>query len=211
MFSVSDTGTGMSEEVMAHLFEPFFTTKEVGKGTGLGLATVYGIVKQSRGTVRVDSVEGQGTTFRIYLPRAHGDVCRAASQEVVDETRKPGSETILLVEDNAQVRDLTCRTLEDLGYILLQAQDGQEARDVAHRYPGPIHLLLTDVVMPGENGKTLADRLIETRPDLKVLFMSGYTADVIDHHGVLDPGVAFLKKPFQPVDLMHKVRSVLDC
>jgi len=209
MLSITDTGTGMSAEVQDHLFEPFFTTKELGRGTGLGLATVYGIVKQSGGAIQVDSAEGEGSTFRIYLPSAEETQEFAAALKAMQGIIRFGGETILLVEDDAKVRDLTRRVLESLGYTLLHAQDGQEAQQVAQAHAGPIHLLLTDVVMPGGNGRTLADRLTEMRPELKVLYMSGYTADAIDRHGVLDPGVAFLPKPFKTSDLLTKVQSVL--
>ncbi|MCR4408178.1 MAG: response regulator [Anaerolineae bacterium] len=205
---VRDTGLGMSEEVKAHIFEPFFTTKEVGKGTGLGLATVYGIVKQSGGNIQVHSEEGQGTIFKIYLPRAEEEPTPLLSTHKVDTPS--GRETILLVEDDARVRELVWQILRQQGYSLLEARDGREAQLVAERYTGPIHLLLTDLVMPGLGGKALAEQLIQSRPGLKIIFMSGYTDETIISQDLLAPGVAFLQKPFSPTDLMHKVRVVLD-
>jgi CheY-like chemotaxis protein len=207
--SVSDTGIGMSDEVRCHLFEPFFTTKEAGKGTGLGLATIHGLVKQAGGAIRVDSVQGRGTVFHVYLPRAEQDLSlqRAAPEH---EFLPSGDETILLVEDDVLIRDLTHSILESQGYNVLEAEDGLEANRVAAGYAGRIHLLLSDVILPGGNGNVVADRLLQTRPNTKVLFMSGYTDDAIDHHGVLDPGVNFIPKPFTPEDLLHKVRAVLD-
>jgi PAS domain S-box-containing protein len=209
LLAVSDTGVGMSNEVKAHLFEPFFTTKEVGKGTGLGLATVYGIVKQNSGHIGVYSEEGQGTSFKIYLPRTQeGRGALTRSRREVD--MPSGSETVLVVEDDDRVRDLVLRILRAQGYTLLEARNGQEALRLAADHAGPIHLLLTDLVMPGMSGQILSRQLCQTRPGLRVLFVSGYTDDVISHHGVLDPGVAFLEKPFSPVALTCKVRQVLD-
>jgi PAS domain S-box-containing protein len=209
LLAVSDTGVGMSPEVQARIFEPFFTTKERGKGTGLGLASVYGIVKQAGGHIRVYSEEGVGTTFKIYLPRI-----RQAAQPLrpaEPSYRMPaGDETILLVEDDEGVRLLARHVLGRLGYTLLEAQDGQAALQIASSHPGPIHLLLTDVVMPGMSGKAAAQQLSAGRPSLKILYMSGYTDEAIAHHGVLDPGVAFLQKPFGAMGLAHKVRAVLD-
>lgn len=209
LLGVTDTGTGMTEEVMAHIFEPFFTTKGVGKGTGLGLATVFGIVKQSGGNIRAFSEEGRGTTFKIYLPRAQEAPVQPGRTEVEVEMPR-GDETIFLVEDDPAVRELTRRVLQAQGYTLLEAQDGSDALRVAADYADPIHLLLTDVVMPNTNGKTLATKLVESRPGLKVLFISGYTDKAIVHHGVLEPGVAFLPKPFSPMVLTRAVRTVLD-
>lgn len=209
LLSVSDTGMGMSEEVKAHLFEPFFTTKEVGKGTGLGLATVHGTVEQSNGHIWVDSQKGQGTTFRIYLPRAR-KVTPALDHPEVEADTPSGSETVLLVEDDAPVRELARRVLQTQGYTLLEAQNGQEALGLARSHPDSIHLLLTDVVMPGMSGKDLAEQLSQTESDAKVLFMSGYSDEKIAHHGILDPGVALLQKPFSPEVLIRKVRDVLD-
>ena len=182
-------------------------TRAVGEGTGLGLATVYGIIKQHDGSIWCYSEEGKGTTFKVHLPRVDEPETLVIQEKTAESPR--GDETILVVEDNDQVRTLAHHTLERLGYTLLQAQDGQQAKSVSDSYSGAIDLLLTDVVMPGENGKALADRLTRDRPDLKVLFMSGYTANAIGPHGVLKPGVAFLQKPFQPTELAHKVQSML--
>jgi PAS domain S-box-containing protein len=209
MLTVSDTGAGMSEEVKERIFEPFFTTKEPGKGTGLGLATAFSIVKQGGGTIWVYSEQGAGSTFKIYLPRALEDAEFLIPQRPTTDM-PPGDETILLVEDDEGVRDLAQRVLEGQGYIVLDAQNGQEALLVSTHHPGSIQLLLTDVVMPGISGKALADQLARSRPDLKVLFMSGYSDEAIVHHGVLDAGVAFLQKPFSPQALTQKVRQVLD-
>ena len=199
----------MSEEAKSHLFEPFFTTKEKGKGTGLGLATVYGIVKQNGGYVRCDSEEGHGTAFTIYLPR-----CREQLDTPVlrDEVRKiePGSETIMVVEDNQAVRDLAVRILERAGYEVIWAAGAKTALEQAGSHTGPIHLLLTDVIMPHISGSELAQRLTQIRTDTKVLYMSGHTDDSIVDHGVLDPGTAFIQKPFSPWSLARRVRQVLD-
>jgi CheY-like chemotaxis protein len=225
---VSDTGMGMSDEVKSHLFEPFFTTKEVGKGTGLGLAAVHGIVNQNSGHISVYSEAGRGTTFTIYLPRANEPPLPARSAETLtfghnsyrvtlppagpaETVASPiGDETILLVEDDEHVRELARRVLENHGYTLLEAQDGHEALHLASGYSGPIHLLLTDVVMPGMSGEDLARELTHERTDLKILFMSGYTEEMIVHHGELAPGAEFLQKPFSPSDLVRRVRDMLD-
>ncbi|MHC5034561.1 MAG: ATP-binding protein, partial [Planctomycetota bacterium] len=209
LLSVSDTGMGMSSEVKAHLFEPFFTTKRLGEGTGLGLATVHGIVKQSGGHIWVESEEGRGTIFTIYLPRTH-DAKSALAYSKVEADVPSGSETILLVEDDPQVRELAHRVLQEQGYTVLEASNGEEALELLTSHTGPIDLLLTDVVMPGMSGKALADQLLRTQPDLRAIFMSGYTDEAIAHHGVLDPDVAFLQKPFSPTILARKVRDVLD-
>jgi len=210
MLAVSDTGTGMSAETMSHVFEPFFTTKEPGKGTGLGLATVYGIVKQSGGYVWCYSErgEGGGTTFKVYLPRVDAPVDQLPAR--VPLPRTPGSETILLVEDEASLRALTRRLLERHGYMVLEAGSADAALALAREHVGPIHLLLADVVLPGASGPTLADELLSRCADLKVLFMSGYTEDAIVHRGVLAPNTAFINKPFSAEGLAAKVREVLD-
>lgn len=207
--SVADTGSGMSEDVKSHIFEPFFTTKELGKGTGLGLATVYGIVKQNNGDIEIETALNEGTTFKIYLPCTPEG---ATESDVTDAQKRipPGQETVLLVEDDIGVRGLTRQILEGLGYTVLDAESGPKAILLTRRYAQPIHLLITDVVMPEMNGKLLAEKLLAVRPGLKVLFMSGYADTVVANHGVLDPGVAFLKKPFSTADLAQKVRAVLD-
>jgi PAS domain S-box-containing protein len=207
--TVSDTGMGMSREVKAHLFEPFFTTKEEGKGTGLGLATVWGIVDQSGGHVDVYSELGVGTTFKVYLPRVDEKLERGEPER--PGTALPrGTETILLAEDEAAVRRLARRILEECGYTVLDVECPEDALLVSGEQAGPIHLLVTDVVMPGLGGRELAERLVLSRPEMKVLYISGYTDDAIAHHGVLDPGVTLLEKPFTPDVLARKVREVLD-
>jgi len=209
MLAVSDTGTGIPREIQAHIFEPFFTTKEQGKGTGLGLATVYGIVKQSGGYVEVNSESDQGTTFRIYLPRLD-----AAATTVDRSTRSTaaagGTETILLVEDEEGVRELARDILRASGYTVLEARNGNEALLLCERHQGRLDLLLTDVVMPRMSGRELAERLGPLRPDLSVLYMSGYTDDAVIRHGVLGAGTAFLQKPFTPAALVQRVRETLD-
>lgn len=209
LLAVSDTGTGMDAGTMGHIFEPFFTTKEKGKGTGLGLATVYGIVKQSGGYIWVYSERGQGTSFKIYLPRAEEIKEKV---EVVELRSAPpqGSETVLLVEDEDGVRSLVRGILEAGGYKVLEANRPLRAWATCQQFEGPIHLLLTDVVMPQMNGPDLAEKLKSLRPDTKVLYMSGYTDGAILHHGVLEPGTPFLQKPFTPDVLARKVREVLD-
>jgi two-component system, cell cycle sensor histidine kinase and response regulator CckA len=207
--SIADTGSGMDAETKARLFDPFFTTKEAGKGTGLGLSTVYGIVKQSGGHIAVDSEVGRGTTFRIYLPRALAAV-RASARTHALSMRPGGTETILVVEDEEELRRLANRILGRAGYSVLTAADGEEALQICKRHQGPIHLLLTDVVMPKMGGRELATRIVVERPTLKVLYTSGYTDDAIAHHGVLDPGVRFVAKPVTPAELTRKVREVLD-
>jgi hypothetical protein len=205
--AVSDTGTGLTAEARAHLFEPFFTTKELGKGTGLGLATVYGIVKQNGGFIYVDSEPGQGTTMRVYLPPAPGPISTDAS--AVTAGSGGGSETVLLVEDEPAVRQFARRALEASGYAVLVAPDGAEALSLAERHAGPIHVLLTDVVMPGMAGPELARRLAARRPSLRVLYCSGYTDDATVLEGVREAGTPFLQKPFAPEDLIRKLREVL--
>jgi len=210
LFAVSDTGIGMTDEVKAHLFEPFFTTKETGKGTGLGLSMVFGIVKQSNGHILVYSELDQGTTFKIYLPRVEVEMVTIPQRNDLDYMPR-GDETILLVEDEPLVRGLALRILREQGYIVLEASNGNEALNVAQKRTGKrIHLLLTDLVMPQMGGKELATQFKNLRPEIKVLFTSGYTDNAIVHHGVLEPGTHFLQKPFSPKSLSQKVRGVLD-
>jgi len=208
MLAVSDTGCGMDEATKAKIFEPFFTTKEPGKGTGLGLATVYGIVQQAGGFIWVYSEPGHGTSFKIYLPQvdATAEVAAAATG-----ARAPrGTETVLLVEDAAAVRAVTKQVLERQGYTVVEAPDGEAAVRLAQRHRGPIHLLLTDVVMPRVSGRELAEQLARVRPDTRVLYASGYTDDSVVRHGILESGTAYLQKPFSPESLARKVRDVLD-
>ena len=208
MLAVSDTGIGMDAETKARIFEPFFTTKEKGRGTGLGLSTVYGIVKQSGGYIWVYSEPGRGTTFKLYFPRV---VEPAEALPPPKETATlSGTETILLAEDDEMLRPLSKGLLEKLGYRVLEAENVERALAVASAYAGPIHLLVSDVVMPGASGRELARRLAPTRPDTRVLFVSGYTDDAVVHHGMLEPGLTFLQKPFTPAALARKVREVLD-
>ena len=208
LMSVTDTGQGMDETIREHIFEPFFTTKEVGKGTGLGLSTVYGIIRQSGGWIDVQSEVGVGTSFKIYFPRI--DSFPAPERDAIGTPIEKGTETILLVEDQDVVRSFAVAALKQNGYNVIEASDGDKAMAIAQEHPGQIHLLLTDVVMPGMNGKVLSERLKELRPNLKVLFISGYTADVIADRGVLDRSVALLHKPFNSDELGAKVREVLD-
>jgi PAS domain S-box-containing protein len=209
LLAVTDTGSGMDADTMRHIFEPFYTTKEVGKGTGLGLATVYGIVKQNQGHIDVASLPGMGARFQVFLPKsapaepAHPSRCR--------ETRPPhGSETVLVVEDEASVRTLIRVVLEEQGYQVIEAKSGNEALQTLKTYENSVHLVLTDMVMPGMSGHQLAGEVTAMRPDLKVLFMSGYTEDSVFRHNVSDQGVDCLLKPFSPVSLAQKVRKVLD-
>jgi DNA-binding response OmpR family regulator len=211
MVAISDTGNGMDAETQAHIFEPFFTTKGT-KGTGLGLSTVYGIVKQSGGYIWVYSEMGRGTTFKIYLPRvpSTGDTAPQVAAPVESHRVEPGTETILLVEDEANLRYLARQYLEKQGYKVIEAADGAVAMQIAVAHEAVIHLLLTDVIMPGMNGRELAQRISEIRPNVKILYMSGYTENVIGHNGTLDAGVQLLQKPFNLRDLRSKVREVLN-
>jgi CheY-like chemotaxis protein len=209
MLAVSDTGCGMTAETRAHLFEPFFTTKEHGKGTGLGLSTVYGIIKQSGGSIWVSSDPGQGTTFKVYLPQVDALVRSTGPKDASAEALR-GSETVLLVEDNPGVRTLVRKMLARYGYRIIDTSDPDEALAWSSRHPGPIDLLVTDVVMPGMSGPVLAERLAQRHPGLRILFMSGYTDDTVLHHGVLSPGIHFLQKPFTHKGLAGRVREVLD-
>jgi CheY-like chemotaxis protein len=207
MLAVSDTGCGMDAATREHIFEPFFTTKEAGKGTGLGLATLYGIVKQSGGNVWVYSELGHGTTFKVYLPRAEDF---AESGELNETKHSPqGTETVLLVEDEEQVRAILKQILENQGYHVLSASRGEEALAISQE-PGDIQLMITDVVMPQMSGRELAERLMSVRPSLRVLFMSGYTDDAIVRHGLLDEKLNYIQKPFDSATVARKVRDVLD-
>jgi CheY-like chemotaxis protein len=210
MLAVSDTGVGMDETTRRRIFEPFFTTKGIGKGTGLGLATVYGIVKQSGGDIWTYSEPGRGTTFKIYLPRAQADI-QAGTERRANARKLPGgSETILLVEDDDAVRMLARLTLERGGYRVLQAGNPKEAMRLVHGSAEPIHLLLSDVIMPESEGPPLFDRLAPLHPGLRILYMSGYADEAIVLHGVIVHGTPFLQKPFTPLALAQKVRDVLD-
>ena len=209
MLAVSDTGCGMDKKTLSNLFEPFFTTKAMGKGTGLGLSTVYGIVKQNNGFINVYSEPGEGTTFKVYLPSHEGKTAHIAAESTV-EAVNIGSETILLVEDEPAILKLGKKILERIGYTVLAAGTPGEAIRLAHEHAGRIDLLMTDVVMPEMNGRDLAKHLLSIYPNLSRLFMSGYTSNVIAHHGVLDEGVHFIQKPFSLKDLAAKVREALD-
>jgi PAS domain S-box-containing protein len=209
MLAVSDTGIGMSPETVAHIFEPFYTTKESGQGTGLGLSTVYGIVKQSGGYIWVYSEPGKGSTFKVYLPRVEALADAKPEVAKVPAARK-GTETVLLVEDEEAVRELTSMILSANGYVVLPAQSALEAERFSASHTGEIHLLLTDIMIPGTSGRDLARRIIARRPRIRVLYMSGYTDNVLAQGGVLEEGVSFLQKPFAPAALAQKVRDVLD-
>ena len=210
MVAVKDDGLGMDEEIKHHIFEPFFSTKETGKGTGLGLATCYGIIKQSGGYIDVESNVGEGTVFKVYLPQTQEDDSAPASIEMADDPELHG-ETVLLVEDEPLVRAMVVRVLEDEGLTVLQAANGEEALRVAEKCTvGSIDLLLTDVVMPRMGGIELAKQFKAYHPDTPVILTSGYTDEAVIQHGAMDPGTPFVQKPFLPIDLLHKVREVLD-
>jgi CheY-like chemotaxis protein len=211
LLAVSDTGLGMSAETVGHIFEPFYTTKENGRGTGLGLSTVYGIVKQSGGYVWVYSEPGRGTTFKVYLPRVDEAVEVLPGGTLTVENRvRMGTETILLVEDEPDLRELTRMVLAEKGYTVVEARNAEDAERLAESQGTNIHLLLTDVIMPGLSGRELAKRILARHPSMRVLYMSGYTYNVIAQGGTLERGVAFLPKPFTPSGLVEKVREVLD-
>jgi len=207
--AVSDDGCGMDEQTIEHLFEPFFTTKEVGRGTGLGLATVYGIVKQNRGFIIVDSFPGKGTTFEIYIPR-HEEQLAEQKADKPEPSEKGKGETVMVVEDDPSLLLLISRILTGLGYQVLAAASGEPALAMAESHQGPIHLLISDVIMPGMDGRALAARLRAARPKIKVLFVSGYPADILARKGLVEEGVSFLSKPFAPARLAAKVREVLE-
>jgi CheY-like chemotaxis protein len=209
MLAVADSGIGMNTETIARIFEPFFTTKELGKGTGLGLATVYGVVKQSGGYIWVDSELGKGASFQIFLPRVDEPVT-ATAENPTSESSLTGTETVLLVEDAEPLRKLAQSFLAEHGFQVLAAANGEEAIQLVKTCRQPIHLLLTDVVMPGMNGRALAEQLLPMQPQIRILYMSGYTDSFIAGHGVLEPGTHLLHKPFTEQALLRKVRQVLD-
>ncbi len=209
MLRVTDTGHGMEAGTMAHIFEPFFTTKPMGKGTGLGLATVWGIMKQSGGSIRVESEAGRGSTFRIYLPATQGST-RRRQESLSGERVTGGKETILIAEDEPDLRELARIFLEGYGYKVLEAASAEQAIETAGAFPDAIDLLLTDVIMPGMSGRQLAESILSKRPQTKIVYMTGYTDDMVVQHKVLEPGVMLLQKPFSKVDLALKVRSTLD-
>ena len=209
MLALSDNGCGMDERTKARIFEPFFTTKEAGHGTGLGLAMIHGFIKQSGGHVAVYSEPGVGSTFKLYLPEVEGGQSLEQLPSGIDKMPQ-GAETILLVEDEAGVRSLTRHVLQKCGYTVLDAARGGEALRLAEKHPGSIHLLITDVVMPGMGGRLVAERVTAKHPGTKVLYLSGYTDDAVVRHGVLQAETAFLQKPFTPSALAVKVRDVLD-
>jgi CheY-like chemotaxis protein len=209
MLALTDTGCGMDEGTQARIFEPFFTTKGPGKGTGLGLATVHGIVEQSDGQILVQSEVGRGTTFQVFLPCVDGQTSSGKSSHCPSLSAR-GTETVLLVEDEHALRAFSCRVLKGRGYHVLEAEHGTEALRVAEHNRGPIHLLVTDVVMPQMGGRELADHLNALYPQMKVLYLSGYTDDAVVRYGVSEARTYFLQKPFTPASLAQKVREVLD-
>jgi CheY-like chemotaxis protein len=209
LLTVSDTGIGMDAETQAHIFEPFFTTKAKDKGTGLGLATVYGIVKQSGGYIWVSSERGRGSTFKIYLPKVE-EAGESVHFPEVSGHPVGASETILLVEDEKEVRALSAKILQRIGYKVLESTSPEDALQISERHTEPIHLLLTDVVLPRMSGRKIAELLAPLRPGMKVLYMSGYTDDTVVRSSLLEGGTVFLQKPFTPATLVRKVREVLD-
>jgi CheY-like chemotaxis protein len=209
MLVISDTGFGMTDVVKAKIFDPFFTTKSEGKGTGLGLSTVYGIIKQSSGYIWVYSEEGKGTSFKIYLPRVVEEADDFVRKEDITEIPR-GHETLLVVEDEDGVRNMACKVLKQQGYEVIEADSGGNAYIICKKLKRPVDLVITDIIMPHMSGAELINKLNETWPDLKVLYMSGYTEDAIVHHGVLKTGIPFLNKPFRPIEIALKVREVLD-
>jgi len=210
MVAVTDTGTGMSKETQRHLFEPFFTTKESGKGTGLGLSMTYGIVKQSKGYIWVYSEAGRGTTFKVYLPIPKQEVSLQPATAVVTAPVKTASETVLLVEDEAGVRQFSKRILENAGYRVLEAMNGEAAEKLFAEHPDEIDLVVTDVIMPGCGGPELLSRLHVREPALKSLYMSGYTDKTASNRSGIDRGAPFVQKPFTAAELVRQVRGVLD-
>jgi CheY-like chemotaxis protein len=207
MLAVSDTGIGMDPETLAHIFEPFFTTKEIGKGTGLGLSTVYGIIKQNNGYIMAYSEPGRGTTFKIYFPRSEESL---PAPHKVEKEIPGGTETILVVEDELALRELACVLLQEAAYTVLESSGVEDAIAIAKDSDRTVDLLLTDVVMPRLDGRELANQLVALPPNLKILFMSGYTDDVIVHRGVLKHGTVLVQKPFTKATLLRKVRETLD-
>jgi FixJ family two-component response regulator len=210
MLEVADSGMGMDTDTLTHIFEPFFTTKGVGKGTGLGLATVYGVVKQSEGYIWVDSEPGKGASFQVFLPKVSEEKTDELPAATQQRTATISSETILLVEDSDPLRKLTQSFLESSGFRVLVAADGEDALRVASLHPEKIHLLVTDVVMPGINGRVLAERLLAKQHGMKVLFISGYTDSFNAVHGVRERGMALLNKPYTEEELIEGVRKVLN-
>lgn len=208
LLTVSDDGCGMDKETLENIFEPFFTTKEMGKGTGLGLAIIYGIVKQNNGFIEVETELGEGTSFKIYLPRLKG-VGEEKPQKMAHETPLGRGETILIVEDDLSVLQMAQQLFKDLGYAVLTVSTPLEALNLSRKYRGEIHVLLTDVVLPEMSGKDLADEIEKIRPGIRILFMSGYPADVIAHHGILYEDVHFVEKPFTAETLAKKIQEVL--
>jgi len=209
MLRVVDSGHGIDAATLAHVFEPFFTTKPMGKGTGLGLATVYGIVKQSGGSIQVESEVGRGTEFRVHFPAAHGSTSKRLDA-VAGENVARGTETVLIAEDEPDLRELTRIFLEGYGYTVLTAASAEQAIQTADAFAERIHLLLTDVIMPGMSGRQLAESILRKRPQTMIMYMTGYTDDMVVQHKVLEPGVQLLQKPFTKFDLARKVRSTLD-